>query len=1072
MREIGEETRKGTDGRARPRVDVDVAREVRGTRVTRVDASARRPRRVERAKGTRIMSSVRSAGAVKCVSSSSSSSRVASAKRELAPKKKCGESTLVAQVAQRVDGGANVVAQRAVVGGSLGAACVAGAVTYAVTRGARAAGARAVTNPNEVEGRVERSMRWVAEDADSLKAHNEETIAKYAPFPEPAKEDAHVYKDDAGYYVVKEEWQKPTNPFEKLKLAKDPMRELVGMNGLEAMAKASAADFKAWDEALNDPDETDQRPKWAGLFHRRKGHYGRYMMRLKLPNGLISSTQMRYLASVIEQYGEDGCADITTRQNIQLRGVELKDAPEILRRLEELNLCSLQSGLDNVRNATGNPLAGFDPLEIVDTRPYTLAIQEYVTGGGRGNPAIANLGRKWNVCVVGSSDFFEHPDINDLAFIPAMKNGEFGFNLIVGGFISSQRAAESVSLDAWVPEGELVAATHAVLTTFRDYGHRGNRQKCRMMWLIDEMGLENFRAEVASRMASGVMERAAEVDLIDRSQPRRSYIGVHKQKQEGFSWVSAAVPGGRMQPEDLAELATLAETYGNGEIRLTVEQNFIIPHVPNDKVEQLLQERLFQEYTPFPGKLVSNMVACTGNQFCGFAQIETKRQALEMAEHLESVLDLSKDVRMIWTGCPNSCAPVQVADIGLMGAQVKNPTGEKGMVPGVNIFIGGTVGPNGHLKEKPEIEKVPCSELKPVLESIMIDQFGATRKATPTPNPGRASRWKINKSAQYTKGVPKAMGKATHICTGCGYIYQETKPFGELPDDYVCPSCSAPKSKFEAMKQEADPVSARPVVEYPEGTLVTLKSGETVSLKLTEKEQVTDNTVRFRFALPSAEHILGLPVGQHVTVTIDGVSRPYTPISRDMDKGFVDLLVKVYENGALSQKLNAVPVGATVDFQGPQGLVTYTARGEFSVVDPVSGQIAKRACKRVAMIAGGTGITPMLQVIKQIFNDVGDTTRVDLLFANVSSADILLKEELDALAAAHANLTVHYAIDTAEAGWNGHVGYVSESMIKKTLPSAGDDVAVLVCGPPAMVEKAVVPALDALSYAADSRIFF
>jgi ferredoxin-nitrite reductase len=960
------------------------------------------------------------------------------------------------------------------------------------TRASRTVRCGAVKEPGReaaeaADERARGTLRWKVDDAADLKAHNEKTISRYANFPEPDRADAHVERDADGYYVVKEEWRKPTNPFEKFKLAKDPMKTLIGLNEIEAMAEASAKDFKAWDESLNDPDETDQRPKWAGLFHRRKGHYGRYMMRLKLPNGLLNSTQARYLASVIEKYGDDGCCDITTRQNIQLRGVELKDAPEILRRLEELNLCSLQSGLDNVRNATGNPLAGFDPREIVDTRPYTLAIQDYVTGGGRGNPAIANLGRKWNVCVVGSSDFFEHPDINDLAFIPAEKDGKLGFNLIVGGFISSQRAAESVSLDAWVPENEVVAATHAVLTTFRDYGHRGNRQKCRMMWLIDEMGLENFRAEVQSRMPSGEMRRAATEDLIDRDAPRRSYVGVHAQKQDGLSWIAAAVPGGRMQPEDLKELADLADEYGTGEIRLTVEQNFIVPNVPNDRVDAILNERLFREYTPFPGKLVSNMVACTGNQFCGFAQIETKRQALEMAEHLESVLELSKDVRMIWTGCPNSCAPVQVADIGLMGAQVKNPTGEKGMVPGVNIFIGGTVGPNGHLKENPEIEKVPCSELKPVLEEIMIERFGATRKATPTTNPGRASRWKINKSAQYTKGVPKAMGKATHICTGCGYIYQETKPFGELPDDYVCPSCSAPKSKFEAMKTEETPTSARPVVEYPEGTLVALKPGETIKLKLIEKEQVTANSVRVRFELPSPEHVLGLPVGQHVVMTIDGVSRPYTPISRDADKGFMDLLVKIYDQGALTQKLNAVEIGSTVDFEGPKGLVTYTARGEFSTRNPATGEIAKKSCKSIAMIAGGTGITPMLQVIRQIFNDVGDTTRVNVLFANVSSADILMKKELDALASAHKNLTVHYAIDADEPGWTGEVGYVSADMIKKcellkpsgllnklfgSADGVDEETAVLVCGPPAMVEKAVVPALDAMNVPIGSRIFF
>ena len=335
-----------------------------------------------------------------------------------------------------------------------------------------------------------------------------------------------------------------------------------------------------------------------------------------------------------------------------------------------------------------------------------------------------------------------------------------GFNVLVGGFISSARAAEAIPLDAWVPESDVVAMTHAILTTFRDYGHRGNRQKARMMWLVDEMGLEVFRTEVESRMPGGAnsLARAAKQDLIDRTQVRRNVIGVHDQKQEGLQWVGANVVGGRLQGDDMMRIAELAEKYGSGEIRLTVEQNFLIPNVPKEKVDELLKDDLFSRYSTKPGRIVGNIVACTGNQFCGFAQIETKQNAYKLAEHLESVLDFSKDVRMIWTGCPNSCAPVQVADVGLMGAQVKDPSGAKGMVPGVNIFIGGTVGPTGHLKEKAEIEKVAMSELYPVVENVMIEKFGATRKSTPTENPNNAARWKINKSAQYTKGVPKALG--------------------------------------------------------------------------------------------------------------------------------------------------------------------------------------------------------------------------------------------------------------------------------------------------------------------------
>ena len=930
------------------------------------------------------------------------------------------------------------------------------------------------TSANDETETIEVVMKHVSESTEKLSAHNEKTREMFYPFPDVQKEDAHVYRDKDGYYVVKEAYQKPTNPFEKLKLQKDAMKTIVALDEIKRLGEKSGRtkeEFEKFEEELGDQDEIDHRLKWAGLFHRRKGHYGRFMMRLKLPGGIVSTEQLKYLAKVVIDCGDDGCCDITTRQNIQMRGIQLIDAHNILENLERLEMCSLQSGLDNARNATGSPIAGIDPLEIIDTRPFTYKIQDYVTGGGRGNPEISNLGRKWNVCVVGSSDYFEHPELNDLAFVPARNDetNEMGFNVLVGGLITSSRAAEAIPLDAWVHEDDVVAMTHAILTAFRDYGHRGNRQKARMMWLIDEMGLDVFRTEVESRMPKGVnsLSRAMKKDLIDRTQPRRNVLGVHDQKQEGLQWVGANVVGGRLQGDDMMRIAELAEKYGSGEIRLTVEQNFIIPNVPKGKVEEMLKDELFSRYSTKPGKIVGNIVACTGQQFCGFAQIETKQNAYKLAEHLESVLDFPKDVRMIWTGCPNSCAPVQVADVGLMGAQVKDPSGAKGMVPGVNIFIGGTVGPTGHLKEKAEIEKVAMTELNAVVENVMIEKFGATRKTAPSENPNHASRWKINKSAQYTKGVPKALGKQTHICTGCGYIYSEEKAFDSLPSDYVCPSCSAPKSKFEKMKGEEGAVkSARPVTEYPEGTLVTLKNnGEKIMLKLIEKQDVSSNTRRFRFELPSKEHILGLPVGQHVMISCDGgkTSRPYTPITNDQAKGFVDLMVKIYDKGLVTQQLDKLIVGEDLcQFEGPNGFIRYTARGEFSVAkNAVSAEVSKKSnIKSISMICGGTGITPMLQIARQIFSDVGDTTKVNMIFANQSPNDILCKAELDELALKDKNFTVHYTVDTPslelyakDNKWTGSVGFVNQDMIKANLPSASEENIVLLCGPPMMVQS-------------------
>lgn len=524
-----------------------------------------------------------------------------------------------------------------------------------------------------------------------------------------------------GYWVVKEEFRGGINPQEKIKLVREPMKLFIE-NEIEELAKKSFADI---DSNKVDKDDVDVRLKWLGLFHRRKHHYGRFMMRLKLPNGVTTSSETRFLASVIQKYGKDGCADITTRQNWQIRGVELKDVPEILKGLEDVGLSSLQSGMDNVRNPVGNPLAGIDPHEIIDTRPYAKALTDYIINNGKGNPSVTNLPRKWNVCVVGTHDLFEHPHINDLAYIPAIKHGKFGFNLLVGGFFSPKRCSEAVPLDAWVDADDIVSVCKAILETYRDLGTRGNRQKTRMMWLIDELGIEAFREEVVKRIPGETLERAAEQDMLDKSWERRSYLGVHPQKQEGLNFVGLHIPVGRLQAEDMLELARLADEYGTQELRLTVEQNLIIPNVPTDKIEALLEEPMLKTFSPCPPLLMSTLVACTGNQFCGQAIIETKARALKVTEELDRTMNVPSAVSMHWTGCPNTCGQVQVADIGFMGCMTRDEN--KKPCEGVDVFLGGRVGADSHLGEI--IHKgIPCKNLVPVVQDILIQHFGATRK--------------------------------------------------------------------------------------------------------------------------------------------------------------------------------------------------------------------------------------------------------------------------------------------------------------------------------------------------------
>ncbi|MEN9251554.1 MAG: ferredoxin--nitrite reductase [Thermostichales cyanobacterium BF4_bins_65] len=464
--------------------------------------------------------------------------------------------------------------------------------------------------------------------------------------------------------------------------------------------------------------DRDVRLKWLGIFFRPVTP-GKFMMRLRVPNGILTSAQLRTLGGIVDRYGQDGSADITTRQNIQIRGIPIGDIPEIIKQLQACGLTSVQSGMDNVRNLTGSPVAGIDATELIDTRPLILQLQRMITNNGQGNPEFSNLPRKFNIAIEGGRDNSVHAEINDVAFVPAYRQGRLGFNVLVGGFFSARRCAAAIPLDAWVPPDEaVVQLSRAILEIFRDHGLRGNRQKARLMWLIDEWGIDKFRAAVAAKLPFELLN-AAPKDEIDWD--KRDHIGVHRQKQQGFSYVGLHVPVGRLYAPDLYELARLAQTYGQSEVRLTVEQNVIIPHVADAVLPSLLREPLLSKFRPEPPPLERALVSCTGAQFCNFALIETKNRALALARWLDQQLILPRPVRIHWTGCPNSCGQPQVADIGLMGTKARR-NGET--VDAVDLYMGGKVGKEAKLGTCVQ-KAIPCDELPQVLRQLLIEHFGA-----------------------------------------------------------------------------------------------------------------------------------------------------------------------------------------------------------------------------------------------------------------------------------------------------------------------------------------------------------
>mmetsp|Transcript_4776 Transcript_4776/g.14390 ORF Transcript_4776/g.14390 Transcript_4776/m.14390 type:complete len:561 (+) Transcript_4776:68-1750(+) len=498
------------------------------------------------------------------------------------------------------------------------------------------------------------------------------------------------FSENSGLKLLPEETRQRAlegNKVEKIKIEKDGAT--LWSEIFDYARKVASGEIKWQDISA---DDINIRFKWAGLFHRQKQTPGRFMSRLKVPNGILNSEQLRFFGEFLSKYGEDGCGDVTTRMNIQLRGILTEDAGDLQAGLNSVGLTNIQSGMDNVRNLVGSPIAGIDPHEMIDTRQICKDIDDYITNDRKGNYEISNLPRKFNICVSGSRDDFAHTHINDIGLVPMKgEDGTIGFNVIIGGYFSSRRVAHSIPMDVWIKPEDAVAFSRAVLLVFRDHGGRKDRQKARLMWLVEAWGMEKFRSAVEERMGKSLAREAKPGPEYDAHWERRDVLGVHPQKQEGYSWVGCRVPVGRLQAQDFMELADVADKYTNGELRLTVEQAVLFPNVKNEQLDMLLAEPLLQKFSPNDGNVMRGLVACTGNQFCGQAIIETKMTAIKLGRLLEEELEVPDLVRIHWTGCPNSCGQAQVADIGLMGAKAKIP-GEKGAVDGVDIYLGGQIG--------------------------------------------------------------------------------------------------------------------------------------------------------------------------------------------------------------------------------------------------------------------------------------------------------------------------------------------------------------------------------------------
>ncbi|HEV3116532.1 MAG TPA: hypothetical protein VGY58_05735, partial [Gemmataceae bacterium] len=470
-----------------------------------------------------------------------------------------------------------------------------------------------------------------------------------------------------------------------------------------------------WEE-MTEADK--QRFKWHGLFFRTPTP-GNFMLRLRLEAGKTNARQFRVIADLSDQYGKGFC-DLTTRQQIQLRWFTLADMPDIWRRLDEVGLHSKQTGMDNVRGIAGCPVAGLTAHELLDA---TAVIHEF-NQGIVGNKEFTNLPRKFNVTITGCMENCCHTETQDIALVPAYRELDGrqvnGFNVLVGGKQGSGGYLPAQALDVFVPPEDAATVCLHITAVFRDHGARESRTRARLAFLVQDRGIAWFRKEVERRFGKPLLE--AGVDM--RKKHHVDHLGIHPQKKShahgddpALHYVGMLVPVGRITTTQMRAVADLAERYGTGDIRVTVGQNLIVPNIPGSRIGALADEPLFHDLPYDPSPIMRGLVACTGNDYCGLALIETKGYAIGVARELEKRTQGRKlqPLTIHWSGCPAGCGMHQVATIGLQGCRSRV---DDRVVDSAHVYVNGKSGPNP-VPATDLMYDVPIERLADALEPLV-----------------------------------------------------------------------------------------------------------------------------------------------------------------------------------------------------------------------------------------------------------------------------------------------------------------------------------------------------------------
>ncbi len=480
-----------------------------------------------------------------------------------------------------------------------------------------------------------------------------------------------------------------------------------------------------------DPSDLRNRFRWWGLYtQRRPGIDGGrtavlepselddeyFMLRVRIDGGQLTGEQLRTIADISTTYARD-TADITDRQNIQLHWIRVEDVPDIWARLERVGLSTQEACGDAPRVVIASPLAGVAADELIDPTP---AVEE-ITRRYLGDPAFSNLPRKFKTSITGHPLLDVAPEVNDVSFVPTRhpEHG-VGFDVWVGGGLATNPMLAQ-SLGVWVPLSDVPDVWRGVISLFRDYGYRRLRTRARLKFLVADWGVDKFRQVLEDEYLE---RRLLDGPAPDRPLGNGDHVGVHRQA-DGRLYVGVSPTVGRVSGTMLTKLVDIAEAHGSTRFRTTPYQKLIILDVEPQAVESLTTAVEDLGLSTRPSQWRRSTMACTGIEFCKLAIVETKSRAAELVAELEDrIPELDTPITVHLNGCPNSCARIQIADIGLKGQLVLDDEGNS--VEGFQVHLGGGLGLEAGFGRKLRGHKVTSAGLTDYVESL-VRRFLADR---------------------------------------------------------------------------------------------------------------------------------------------------------------------------------------------------------------------------------------------------------------------------------------------------------------------------------------------------------